>query len=149
MAKYDTQRPYAASYLIFRRGSQVAFVLRQHTSWMNDHYGLVSGKVESGESFTQAAIREAAEEAGVTLTPEQLTPVLVCHRNEPDENMVWVDMVYEVTDWSGELINAEPHMHAALDWLELDNLPDNVIPSVAAMLTAYQAGQTYLDYGWN
>lgn len=148
-AKYDTQRPYAASYLLFRKDNQAAFLLRQHTSWMNDHYGLVAGKVEQGESFTQAAIREAAEEAGVTLTAEQLKPVLLCHRNEPDEAMVWVDMVYEVTDWQGELSNAEPHMHAKLEWLELANLPANVISSVAAMIEAYQNGQTYLEYGWS
>jgi ADP-ribose pyrophosphatase YjhB (NUDIX family) len=149
MAEYDTQKTYTASYVIFRKDNLVAFVLRAHTSWMNNHYGLPSGKVELGESFTRAAIREAKEEVGVKLSPEQLRQVLVCQRQEKDDDQPWVDVFFEVTDWDGELINAELHMHSELAWFDLDNLPDNVIPSLSATLDAYRAGKTYFEYGWN
>lgn len=146
---YRTQRPFAASYVIFRKGSKAAFVLRQNTRWMNGYYGLIAGKVENGESFTKAAIREAVEEAGVTLHPEQLRPVMLCHRRESDsQDDTWADMLFEVTEWKGEVVNAEPHMHEKIEWLDLDSLPDNVIPSLAAMLRAYRAGQIYYEYGF-
>lgn len=148
---YDTQTPYAASYLIFKKDSKVAFLLRSNTSWMNNYYSLPSGKVEVGESFLQAAVRETKEEVGVDLRAEQLRPVLTCHRREMDggnDGMVWVDVMFEVLEWKGELINAEPHMHGELAWLDLDNLPDNIIPSLRIMLEAYQAGQSYCEQGW-
>lgn len=149
MTVYDTQRPYAASYVIFKRGNTAAFVLRQNTNWMNGYFGLIAGKVEDGESFTMAAIREAKEEAGITLALQQLRQVLVCHRNSDNNSMIWVDTFFEVTDWEGEVTNAEPHMHAAVEWLDMDNLPDNVIPSLTAMLKAYRAGETYYEHNWS
>lgn len=147
--KYATAQPYIASYLVIRKDGRIPFVLRANTSWMNGHYGLASGKVEMGESFTQALIREAKEEIGVTVRPENLRPILTCHRREPAESMSWVDMVFEADSWEGEVVNAEPHMHSELAWLDSAELPANVIPSVRFMLEQIAAGKTYCEYGWN
>ena len=146
---YDTQRPYVASYVLLKQGSKAAFVLRANTGWMNGYYGLASGKVENGESFTQAAIREAKEEVGVTITPNQLTPVMTCHRRELGEEMTWVDLLFVATDWQGEVVNAEPDIHAKVEWFDLDNLPENVIPSLRYMLEQHRAGNTFCEYGWD
>lgn len=146
---YDTQRPHIASYLIFRRDNKIAFLLRSFTDWMNNMYGLPAGKVEAQESFVSGAIREAYEEVGIKLVPEQLKPVLTMHRFEQgDHAPEWVDMFFEVDAWEGELMNAEPDKHARLDWLDPKNLPENVIPSLAAVIEAIEAGEGYLEYGW-
>jgi len=146
--QYNTATPYVASYVLLRKGRKAAFVLRANTSWMNDYYGLAAGKVEKGESFTQAAIREAKEEVGVVVTRQQLQQVLTCHRREKGETIEWVDVVFEATEWSGEVVNAEPHMHSEVAWLDLDDLPDNVIPSLRFMLEKIQLGEQYCEYGW-
>jgi len=140
--------PYAASYVMLRRGNTVAFVLRQNTDWMNGYYGLTAGKVERGESFTQAAIREAKEEAGVVVTAQQLRQVLVCYRKENNATLAWVDVVFEATEWNGEVTNAEPDLHSEIAWLDMDALPENVIPSLRAMLDQIKAGQTFCELGW-
>lgn len=145
---YDTATPYIASYVLLRKGNKVAFVLRKNTDWMNDYYGLPSGKVEEDESFTEAAIREAKEEAGVTIAPEDLHMCLTMHRNAQGDSD-WVDAFFEVKTWSGEPYNAEPDVHAELAWLDLAALPKNVISSVRAALEAIAKGETYLEYGWH
>lgn len=151
---YDTQRPYTASFLIIRNDkNQIAFLLRSNTSWMNGHYGLPSGKVEKGESFSAAAVREAEEEVGIKVKTENLKPAITTHRYSQEENkdiddMQWVDLYFEVIDYEGELRNAEPHMHSELAWLSLDNLPKNITPSVAESLKAWSEGKRYFEYGY-
>ncbi len=145
---YDTQHPHIASYVILRRGDKVAFVYRTNTSWMNEYYSLPSGKIETSESFVQGAVREAKEEVGVDVRKEDLDHVLTMHRHEPGEAPEWVDIYFEVSKWKGEPYNAEPHMHGKLVWLEINNLPENVIPAVVASLIAIGEGKNYLEYGW-
>jgi len=148
--KFNTAQPYIASYVIFRKDNKVAFVLRSNTNWMNNFYGLPSGKVEVNEPFAAAAIREAKEEVGVDIKPNQLKHVLTMHRKEPSDNgMTWVDLFFEAEKWSGELINAEPHMHSELTWLDVDNLPENVISSVLFALDHIKKGSMYCEYGWD
>lgn len=146
---YDTATPYVASYVVLRRGNDVAFVLRSNTSWMNGYYGLPSGKVEKDESYTSGAVREAKEEVGIDIDKDALRHALTVHRRERNETMSWVDVYFEVSEFSGEPINAEPHMHSELAWLDAGNLPENVIPSVAFALRQIAAGKTYAEYGWN
>lgn len=144
--KQSAAKLYLATVVIFRRNGKIAFVLRQNTGWMDGYYGLPGGKVEAGESFLAAAIREAQEEVGLALHAEDLRHVLTAHRNSGDS--VWVDLFFEADGWQGELQNAEPHKHASLDWLDPDALPDNVIPSGRYCLDQIKAGQRYAEYGW-
>lgn len=146
---YDTAQPYIASYVIVRKGKKVAFVLRNNTSWMNDYYGLPSGKVEKGESYIAAAIREAKEEIGITIKSSDLKHALTVHRYEPSSHANdWVDLYFEATKWEGEPQNAEPDIHSELAWFALDKLPENVIPSVKYSLEQLYKGKTYCEYGW-
>ncbi|HET8709228.1 MAG TPA: NUDIX domain-containing protein [Candidatus Saccharimonadales bacterium] len=137
----------SSAYVLFRNGSLLAFVKRAKTGWMDNHYGLPSGRVDEGESFTQAAIREAKEEVGVMIQAEDLVPVLTWQRHYTDGD--WVDVIFEALKWEGELINAEPHLHSEVTWLDSANLPDNVIPEIKFALDKIAAGKTYAEYGWN
>ncbi len=146
---YNTAQPYIATYVLFEKDGKVAFVLRSNTDWMNNYYGLPSGKVEKDESYMAAAIREAKEEVGVVITSQDLKPTLVVHRYEPSSNAKdWVDMYFTATEWQGKLYNAEPHIHSELTWLDPKKLPKNVIPSVKFAIEEIQKGKTYTEYGW-
>jgi ADP-ribose pyrophosphatase YjhB (NUDIX family) len=138
--------PYMAVYLIFRKNNKIAFLLRSNTGWMNGHYGLPAGRVERGEAWKNAAMREAKEEVGITILPQNLQLVLTGHRTHPDSD--WVDTVFEVTEWSGELYNAEPGVHGELAWFESHNLPENMVPYVRTYVHALEAGENYTEWGW-
>ena len=144
--KYATATPYLAAYVILRDGNKAAFVLRSHTHWMDGYWGLLAGKVEKNETFTCAAIREAKEEGGVTITPADMSLKLISQRHSEDSD--WVDALFEVRHWEGEAYNAEPHIHAELRWFEVDDLPDRLIPELKAYFLAIAGGKTFLEYGW-
>lgn len=140
-----TATPHIASHLIFEKDGKIAFVLRQNTRWMNNHYGLIGGKVEKDENYTAAAIHEALEEAGVTVAADDIEFAHVMHRRA---ELDWVDIYFRIKQWKGDLVNAEPHLHKEIAWLDLANLPDNVIPPVKYALEQIKAGKLYSEYGW-
>lgn len=146
---YDTAQPYIASYVVFRDGNKIALLLRgKNVSWMQNYYGLPSGKVEKNEPYLAAAVREAKEEVGVDIKQSDLKHILTMHRQEPGDTNEWVDVFFEATNWEGELQNAEPHVHDKLEWVDLDTLPDNLITSVKEALEHIKKGDTYFEYGW-
>ena len=144
---YDTATPYTAAYVLLQQDNKLAFVLRSHTGYMDGQYGLPSGKVEKNESYLAAAVREAKEEIGVAIKPADLRHALTVHRDSTDGSS-WVDIYFRAASWTGEPFNAEPHKHSELAWLEIDSLPENVIPDVRYSLQKIQAKQAYAEYGW-
>ena len=143
---YDTATPYIASFAILRRGDEIAMLVRKNTGWMDSYYGLPAGKVEWGETFTQAAVREANEEAGVVVLASDLQPVHVAHRHSEDTD--WIDVYFEASQWAGEPFNAEPEKSEKLEWLDLNNLPENVVPSQRQALIEIAKGNNYSEFGW-
>lgn len=146
--EYDTARPFIASFVIFRKDGKVAFVLRKNIPWMNGYYGLPSGKVEKNETFVQAAVEEAQEEVGVTVRPDKLRPLLTVHRKAEDETDSWVDVYFEALEWEGEIYNAEPKRHGEVAWLDVHNLPENIVPQVRSAVEQIEAGNTYFEDNW-
>jgi 8-oxo-dGTP diphosphatase len=143
---YDTATPYLASFVLLRDGNKLAFVMRSNTDWMNGYYGLPAGKVEKGEQFTLAALREAKEEVGVDIELKHLKHLTTVYRHSEDSD--WVDVYFEATEWKGEVVNAEPEKHSELAWLDIDTLPESVIPSQSAALQLIKDGSAYGEYGW-
>lgn len=129
-ARYDSARPYIACFVVLRRGDKIAMVLRQNTGWMDGYYGLPAGKVEWHETYVQAVIREAKEEAGVVVKPKNLFFVHAVHRHADDSKvfMDWVDIYFEADNWKGKAFNAEPEKSAQLDWIDISKLPKKVVP---------------------
>lgn len=86
------------------------------------------GKVETGESFREALVRELHEELGITIT--EATPWLTREFVYPHATVRI--RFFRVTAWEGEL---HPHEHDAIAWLAND---DHMAgrPTVAPILPA-------------
>ena len=116
--------------------------LRRNTGFMDGHWACAAaGHVEAGESAPAAAVREAAEELGVRIRPDQLVPLTAVHRTQGtgdplDER---VDFFFGCRDWRGEPRRMEPAKSADLRWFPLDRLPDPVVPHERAVLDALRA----------
>ncbi|MET1033467.1 MAG: NUDIX domain-containing protein [Candidatus Saccharimonadales bacterium] len=134
-------------YTIIRKGDKFAFLMREHTGFLDGKYTVPAGHVEGSENFRQAAIRETFEEIGVTVRPEDLKQVFTTHRNCGDH--VRVDVYFEAIAWKGEPINMEPERHAKLEWFPKDNLPyDDIMNFQAFALRAIDRGEQYGEFGW-
>ncbi len=118
---------------------------RFHTGWEDGNYSVVAGHVEEGETVTQAAIREAEEEVGVSISPDQLEVVHVMHRKSEDER---IDFFLTARNWEGDIRNREPDKCDEMNWYPLAALPANTIPYVRHGLEGYQRGVFYSEFGW-
>ena len=135
-----------AAYLVFRREGQVLLQLRQGTGYRDGFWACAAaGHVEGGESVVGTAVREAYEELGVTVAPEDLRPLTVLHRGEPGGPAIEqrVDFMFEVTRWSGTPSIQEPDKAAGLDWFPLDALPDPVVPHELTVLRAVHEAERH------
>lgn len=138
-----------AIHLFFIRDNHVLLLRRHNTGWRDGEYSVPAGHVEPGETVTEAAIREAAEEVGVALKREALEVIHVMHRAaETAADDERIDFFLAVNAWGGEPVNAEPDKCDDLRWTPLDALPSNIIPYVAHALHCHAQGARYSEFGW-
>jgi ADP-ribose pyrophosphatase YjhB (NUDIX family) len=142
--------PFLAVYLLFKKENQVLLLRRFKTGFMDGSYSLVAGHVDEGESFVTASSREAMEEAGVEIEPENLNLAYTLHRKSEQKHgdRVYVDLFFEVNAWTGELQNMEPDKCDDLTWFELESLPENMIDYIRFTLEQIKLGKTFGEFGW-
>lgn len=137
---------YSAVYLLFVRDGRLLMLRRANTNYEDGKLSLVAGKLDGGEEVKQAAAREAWEEAGVRVDPEQLEVVGVMHRNS--DSGEWIDFFLKVGAWEGEPSNMEPGKCSEMAWFPLDDLPEDTIPHVRLAVEQAMKGTFYTGYGW-
>lgn len=143
-----TYRPVVDVHLILERpDGQVLLAERANTGYADGLVNAPGGKLEDGEDVRAAAIREAREEIGVDVDPDQARCVAVVHHRAPDGE-ARVGFFFATSTWRGEPVNAEPHKCAGLMWVDPDNLPAHTIAYGAAGLRAYRSGVPFALDGW-
>jgi 8-oxo-dGTP diphosphatase len=138
-------RTISAVHLFVMHDEQVLLLRRFHTGYEDGNYSVIAGHLDGGEEVIAAMIREAREEAGIEVAPEDMRVVGVMHRKTSPER---IDFFLIAERWSGEIRNCEPNRCDELAWYPLDHLPENVIPYVRQALENYRAGQWFASFGW-
>ena len=134
-----------AVHLFLEREGEVLLLRRHNTGYEDGNYSVIAGHLDGGEEVIAAAIREAREEAGITLAPDDLRVVGVMHNRSDAE---YIDFFVTAHHWTGEITNAEPEKCAELAWFPRDALPPNVIPYVRQALKNYTRGIWFDSFGW-
>jgi 8-oxo-dGTP diphosphatase len=132
-------------YLILIKDSNVLLLRRFNTGYEDGNYGLVAGHADGNERATDAMCREALEEAGLVIKPEDLKFVHFMHRSLNDER---ADVFFTANKWKGEPKNMEPDKCDDLSWFRLDELPPNTIKYVSEVIEHLQKGIYYSEFGW-
>ncbi|WP_329458560.1 methyltransferase domain-containing protein [Streptomyces sp. NBC_01497] len=131
-------------HLILRRGDEVLLARRQGTGYADGLLHAPSGHVEDGEDVRAALLREAYEETGVRLGPEDVRVALVMQHRGPG-GQPRIGWFFEAEYGAGarpdtEPYNREPDKCSGLSWHPLAALPDDMVAYCAAGLEAYRAG---------
>ncbi len=140
----------ASVYLFLVRDGKIFLGRRTNTGYEDGKYGLVAGHVERDESITNAAIREAKEEAGIEINPEHLTLKTTMHRVRRDGDLLdeRVDFFFEVSHFDGEPHIAKPDKCDHVEWFPFDQLPANILPFMRQGIECYVKGIPYSEFGW-
>ena len=134
------------SHLLLVRDEQILLLRRCNTDYEDGKYSVVAGHMEDGETAREAICREALEEAGIELAPDDLTFAQVVHRADRDQR---IGLFFGARRWRGEPRNMEPHKADDLRWFPLNALPDNMVPYVRAAIERWRAGEHYRESGWS
>lgn len=147
----DRFKIFAAVHVFLIKGSQIFLLRRANTGWGDGQYSVPQGHIEEGESASVCAIREAKEEAGVTIASQDLTFVHMMHRHSIQSkppHRVYADFFFVARKWQGEPRLAEPAKCDHADWFPLDALPDNTIPYIRQAITYYRNNVPFSEFGW-
>ncbi len=132
-----------AAYVALRGPRGVLLQLRSGTGYMDGYWAMAAaGHVEADESVFDAVVREAREELGVAIEPDDLTPLCAMHRTGSSPRPIdqRVDFFFECCSWSGEPRLMETDKAAELGWFALDALPEPVVPHEKVVLDGLAAG---------
>lgn len=135
-----------AVYLILLKKSKLFMLRRANTTWANGYYTLPAGHVDENETIIQAMIREAKEEIGLSINPEDIRIVHAMHRRS---DVMYIDYFLRAREWKNEPYNAEPEKCDDTGWFPLDNLPEKTLPHVKRAFEFYQKGLHFSEDSGN
>lgn len=137
-----------AVHLFLIKDNRILLLRRYNTGYEDGNYSVPAGHLDGNETVRLATVREAKEEASITIDAEDLNVVHVMHRNSKDTGGERVDFFLVCTKWEGTVAIGEPNKCDELSWFPLENIPDNTIPYIRASIDDYRRSIFYSEFGW-
>src|SRR5258708_3419242 len=134
-------------FLLLIKDANILLSRRFQTGYEDGNYGLPAGHGEYGETMREGTTREAKEEIGIDIDPQDLDFAITQHRWAPDlgNTHARVGFYFTPKKFIGTPHNAEPEKCDDLRSFPLDQLPNNIVPHVRAVIEAYRAGEKYTE----
>lgn len=118
---------------------EILLLLRQNTGHCDGLYDLPGGHVDPNEDIFDAMIREAKEEIGIDIIRENMKILHIYHHFEKNS----IKFVFGVSEYAGILENAEPDKCKELKWVNINNLPENIIQGIKDEIENIKNGKYY------
>lgn len=98
------------------------------------------GNIEYGESFEEAGIREAKEEAGIDISNLEV----ICVQTDKNEYAHYISVGLIAHSYSGIPTALEPDIIKWL-WFDLDNLPKKIFSPSKKTIDCFLSNKFYID----
>lgn len=138
-----------AVYILLRKDNQILFLKRKNTGYCDDFFSLPAGHLDGGEPAVVAAAREAKEEVGVDVRPQDLHLVYTQHRVAESGDHERMNLYFETKKWRGTPVNAEPDKCSEIRWAPMDEPPDELIPELGHLFRHLTQNTPYGHFGFD
>ena len=154
LEKYKDYKTILAVIAILRCNGKFLLLRRAVSKEVDPRiYSGVGGKVEPGESFLEAIVREVKEETGLVITPEKFYPAGIVQAPDPNDDAEWVMPIFICDlDRQEQIPSSEDGDFYWINPAKTENL--NVLPDLADFLKAITKNPnayvlTFCKYGKN
>ncbi|MEU9416922.1 NUDIX domain-containing protein [Streptomyces sp. NPDC048272] len=133
-------------HLYLERDAKVLLGLRHPDSaFAGSTHHFLAGHCEH-EPAIACIVREAREEGGLMIQPEDLELVHVVHvLDEGGDGRPRMQLVFRANAWEGDLEVREPDKCVSWGWWPLDALPEPIVPYTRAAIEGIRAGRRYTE----
>lgn len=128
------------------RNDEIFLLRRFSTGYEDGAYTVIAGHVDADEPAKTAAVREAAEEAGINIDEDDLEFVGCMHRRF--STGVAINLFFKTEHWVGSATNAEPDKCDEAAWFPISSLPGQVVSYIRPVLDQLKTGPWYDQQGW-
>lgn len=145
MIKQRFRTPNAVGIIIIREINGCTEILLQKRN--NQWDFAAGGHVEENESLTQAVIREAKEEIGISVCRKDI--IFSSCSYTKFEKITYNFFYFVVKQFKGKPSIKEPTKCQDLKWYDINYLPGNIIKDVELIVRNHFAGIPFTEIGWN
>ena len=126
---------------------EILFQKRKNTGYCDGFYDLsASGHVDANESMKHAMCREAREELGIIIDEKDLEFVCIIHKNS--NGCIYYNGYFKANKWVGKPCINEPEKNEELKWIDINDLPSNIVDDRVIAIENYKNDIKYSEYGW-
>ena len=126
------------------QGTKILLHRRQNTGYQDGRWDIAgSGHVDEGETAKAAVIRECREEIGIEVEYHDVTFVHLSHRLSPDR--IYYDIYFVIDRYAGTPTIMEPEKCSDLSWLDIDNLPGDIIDCRKTVIREFRNKSYYSE----
>ena len=136
----------SAVHLFLIKEDKILLQRRFNTGYEDGNYSVPAGHLDGNEPASKAMAREAFEETGIKIRPEDLKVVHTMHRLTPKDERI--DFFLIVKSWEGEPTIKEPNKCDDLKWFPTTEIPPNTIPYVRFAIEQYTSNNHFSEFGW-
>ena len=136
-------------FLVKEDEQQTKLLLQKRTGgWASGMWdSSASGHVDENEPMTYSLQREAKEEIGVDIANKDVSFVNMQHSNLEGE--IYYNGYFFAKTWKGEPRVCEKDLCTELQWFDIEELPENIIPNRLQAISDYKNGVTFTEFGWD